>query len=75
MERPYEIPLYDPTHLRRLDVPQGMTGLWQVYGRGRVSFDGYMALDLEYVARRTFLLDLKLLALTLPAVLSQRGAR
>jgi lipopolysaccharide/colanic/teichoic acid biosynthesis glycosyltransferase len=72
---PYEVALYDSAHLRRLDVPQGMTGLWQVYGRGRVSFDGYMALDLEYVVRRTFVLDLKLLALTLPAVLSRRGAR
>jgi lipopolysaccharide/colanic/teichoic acid biosynthesis glycosyltransferase len=70
----YELALYEHHHLRRLEAPQGLTGLWQVYGRGRVAFEGSMALDLQYVEDCSFWLDLKLLALTIPAVLSRRGA-
>ena len=71
----YELALYDSHHLRRLDAPQGITGLWQVYGRGRVAFDGSIALDLEYIERCSFLFDLKLLVMTIPVVLARRGAR
>jgi lipopolysaccharide/colanic/teichoic acid biosynthesis glycosyltransferase len=71
----YELALYESHHLRRLNVPQGITGLWQVYGRGRVAFDGAIALDLEYIERCSLLLDLKLLVMTIPVVLARRGAR
>jgi lipopolysaccharide/colanic/teichoic acid biosynthesis glycosyltransferase len=59
---------------RRLDVTPGLTGIWQVYGRARVSFDEWMRMDLQYVDTRSMRTDLKVLAATLPAVLSGEGA-
>jgi len=70
----YELDEYRPWHRRRLAVKPGLTGLWQVYGRGRTTFDDMVRLDLQYVRRRSTLLDLKLVALTLPTVLARRGA-
>jgi lipopolysaccharide/colanic/teichoic acid biosynthesis glycosyltransferase len=60
---------------RRLDITPGMTCIWQVRGRSQVSFDEWMRMDLQYRRNRTLLRDLKLLLLTLPAVLLRRGAR
>jgi lipopolysaccharide/colanic/teichoic acid biosynthesis glycosyltransferase len=48
--------------------------LWQVRGRSNLPFDEWMRLDIEYVDRCSFLLDLQILAMTIPAVLSARGA-
>jgi lipopolysaccharide/colanic/teichoic acid biosynthesis glycosyltransferase len=62
---PYEVALYEPWHLRRLSVVPGLTGLWQATAWGRLSFDEGVRLDLEYVERRSFWLDLKILARTL----------
>lgn len=63
-------------HLRRrLSMKPGITGLWQVSGRSNLSFDEWMALDLEYVDNSSLRLDLELLLRTVPAVLSGRGAR
>jgi exopolysaccharide biosynthesis polyprenyl glycosylphosphotransferase len=59
---------------RRLSMKPGMTGLWQVSGRSNLSFEEWMRLDLQYVDNWTLGLDLKLLARTIPAVLSGRGA-
>jgi lipopolysaccharide/colanic/teichoic acid biosynthesis glycosyltransferase len=59
---------------RRLDVMPGLTCIWQVRGRSQVAFDDWMRMDMEYIRRRSFLYDLKLLLLTLPAVLLHRGA-
>jgi lipopolysaccharide/colanic/teichoic acid biosynthesis glycosyltransferase len=59
---------------RRLDVTPGLTCIWQVRGRSQSTFDEWMRMDLQYVRRRTLLQDLKLLVLTLPAVLLRRGA-
>jgi lipopolysaccharide/colanic/teichoic acid biosynthesis glycosyltransferase len=59
---------------RRLDVTPGLTGIWQVYGRARVSFDQWMRMDLQYVDTRSMGTDLKVLAATLPVVLSGKGA-
>lgn len=70
---PYEVRQYKPWHMQRLTVKQGLTGLWQVMGRNELSFDEMVALDVEYVQRRSLLLDLKILLATLPAVLSCRG--
>lgn len=62
---PYEVEVYEPWHLRRLSVIPGLTGLWQATAWGRVSFDEGVALDLAYVDRRSFGLDLRLLGRTL----------
>lgn len=58
----------------RLDVRPGITCLWQVYSRAESSFEEWVRLDLKYIRERSFLLDLKLICLTLPAVLSRKGA-
>lgn len=52
----------------------GVTGLWQISGRSEVTYADRIALDLEYVQRRTFWLDLKIVLLTIPAALLCRGA-
>jgi lipopolysaccharide/colanic/teichoic acid biosynthesis glycosyltransferase len=72
---PYEVRLYTQQHLGRLAVTPGVTGMWQIYGRGRVPFDRMVEMDLHYIARRSFWLDLRLLLLTIPSVLFSRGAK
>jgi lipopolysaccharide/colanic/teichoic acid biosynthesis glycosyltransferase len=71
----YEAELYEPRHRERLAALPGMTGPWQLDGRGRASFDEMVRLDIEYVRRRSIRNDLMLLARTPAAVLTQRGAR
>jgi lipopolysaccharide/colanic/teichoic acid biosynthesis glycosyltransferase len=51
-----------------------LTCLWQIRGRSDLPFDEWMRLDVEYVERHSFLLDVTVLALTVPAVISGRGA-
>jgi lipopolysaccharide/colanic/teichoic acid biosynthesis glycosyltransferase len=63
-----------PWQLARLDVTPGMTGLWQVSGRSNISFAPWVRLDLLYARTRSPLLDLALLARTIPAVLFRRGS-
>jgi lipopolysaccharide/colanic/teichoic acid biosynthesis glycosyltransferase len=72
---PWEAELFAPAHYRRFLVPPGLTGLWQVSGRNRLSMRDGLDLDLEYVRRQSFRLDLSILARTLPAVLTLDGAR
>jgi exopolysaccharide biosynthesis polyprenyl glycosylphosphotransferase len=61
--------------MRRFSVLPGLTGLWQVSGRSALANrDDWIALDLAYVDRWSLWLDLEILALTVPAVLSARGA-
>ncbi len=71
---PEEVERYEAWQLRRLDVRPGLTCLWQISGRSRIGFNEWMRLDLEYIRHRSFLLDLKILARTVPAVLSREGA-
>jgi len=71
---PEEVERYESWMLRRLSVRPGLTCLWQVSGRSDLGFDEWMRLDIEYVDRLSFCLDLKILVLTIPAVLSARGA-
>jgi lipopolysaccharide/colanic/teichoic acid biosynthesis glycosyltransferase len=71
---PYEVGLYEPQHLGRLDTLPGITGYWQVAGRGRVTFGRMIDMDLEYIQKQTFWYDVKWLLLTIPAVLSRKGA-
>lgn len=70
----YEVAAYKPWHRQRLKALPGLTGMWQVYGRSRVTFDEMARLDIDYIRRRSLLLDLKLLLATLPAVLKKEGA-
>jgi lipopolysaccharide/colanic/teichoic acid biosynthesis glycosyltransferase len=71
---PEEVERYEPWMLKRLSVRPGLTCLWQIRGRSDLPFEEWMRLDLEYVDRVSPGLDLKILLLTLPAVLSGRGA-
>ena len=57
-----------PEYRRRFEVRPGMTGLWQVSGRSRLSVREWLDLDADYVRRRSFGLDLVILARTLPAL-------
>lgn len=60
---------------RRLDVTPGLTCIWQVEGRSRVTFDEWVRMDVKYIRRRNILHDLSLMFRTIPAVLLRRGAR
>jgi lipopolysaccharide/colanic/teichoic acid biosynthesis glycosyltransferase len=60
---------------RRLDVTPGLTCIWQVKGRSRVSFAEWVRMDVAYIRRRTIWHDVSILAQTVPAVLLRRGAR
>jgi len=71
---PYEVACYGNGHHKRLAALPGITGVWQVKGRCQVSFEEMVRMDLEYIRNASFGLDLKILFLTIPAVLSRRGA-
>lgn len=72
---PWEIELYTPEQRRRHDCPPGITGLWQVSGRNRLSMPEMLSLDLIYIERRSLLLDLRILLRTPRAVLLDRSSR
>ena len=71
---PREVELWPPELHQRLRVKPGITGMWQVCGRRHEQLDEYTRLDLYYVDNWSFLADLAILARTIPAVLSRRGA-
>ncbi len=71
---PEEVEKYEPWQRRRLDVKPGITCLWQISGRSKLGFDEWMRLDIRYIQYMSFLLDLKILLRTIPAVLSRDGA-
>jgi exopolysaccharide biosynthesis polyprenyl glycosylphosphotransferase len=72
---PYEVEKYEPWHLRRiLEVKPGITGLWQVDGRSKTSFDDMVRLDLRYVQSWSLWLDIKILLKTIRAVIRPDGA-
>ncbi|MDD5542162.1 MAG: sugar transferase [Acidobacteriia bacterium] len=70
----YEVELYKDWHRRRFEAIPGMTGMWQVKGRNRVSFDEMVRMDLDYIQNQSIWLDIKILLLTPMAVLTGRGA-
>ena len=70
---PREVDAYDIWHRRRLSVRPGMTGLWQVEGRGQPDFDDRAELDLRYIDQWSLWMDLQILLRTLPAVLLRPG--
>jgi lipopolysaccharide/colanic/teichoic acid biosynthesis glycosyltransferase len=71
----YEVAEYRERDAERLTAPPGITGLWQVNGRGEVPFAEMVRMDCEYVRNQSVWLDFKILVATIPAVLSGRGAR
>jgi lipopolysaccharide/colanic/teichoic acid biosynthesis glycosyltransferase len=72
---PYEFDCYDVWHLRRIvEVKPGITGLWQVCGRSRMSFDEMVRLDLRYATHWSLGLDFMILIRTPGVVLSGDGA-
>ncbi|MCX7994752.1 MAG: exopolysaccharide biosynthesis polyprenyl glycosylphosphotransferase [candidate division WOR-3 bacterium] len=71
---PYEVKYYKDWHKDRLKIKPGISGLWQVYGRGSMPCDSSIFLDLIYVLNRSLTLDIKLLFQTIPAVLLGKGA-
>lgn len=72
---PYEVRMYQRKHLLRLAIRPGITGIWQVHGRNKVLFEQMVDMDIQYIKTRTFWLDLKLLAQTVPAVLASRAPK
>jgi lipopolysaccharide/colanic/teichoic acid biosynthesis glycosyltransferase len=68
---PYEFEHYLPWHRRRCDTLPGLTGMWQVNGKNRTTFEEMIDFDLYYVAHKSPGLDLTIIARTLPAVLWQ----
>lgn len=71
---PYEVKYYEEWHKDRLSVKQGLTGLWQIYGRGEMPCDKSIFLDLIYVVNRSISLDIKLIFQTIPVVILGKGA-
>jgi exopolysaccharide production protein ExoY len=67
----YEYDLYEDWHRARCDAAPGLTGLWQVSGKNRLSFDQMVKLDIEYAHRQNLWLDVKILFLTFPAIWQQ----
>ena len=67
------VPLYDAVQARRHEVRPGLTGLAQVMGRNALTWEQKFALDVEYVTRRSFRLDLWILWMTVVSVLRREG--
>lgn len=71
---PYEAEHYDAVARQRLSVTPGITGLYQVTARSQVGFSGMLALDLEYIRRRSIWLDLWIMLKTPVVMLTGKGA-
>jgi lipopolysaccharide/colanic/teichoic acid biosynthesis glycosyltransferase len=71
---PYEVKLYQPWHQRRFEAMPGLTGLWQVEGRNRVSFDDMVRMDIYYTEHMDFWLDLEIIFKTPLEMFRGKGA-
>ncbi|MDQ6877754.1 MAG: sugar transferase [Candidatus Dormibacteraeota bacterium] len=71
---PSERESWSPEVALRLNAKPGLTGLWQVSGRHELAFEDYIRYDLFYVQNWSFVLDLQIIARTVPALLSRNGA-
>jgi len=65
---------YSLWHSERLEVTPGITGLWQIRGRGTMTFDERLRLDIEYIEHRSLALDLRIIVMTFLAVFRGSGA-
>jgi lipopolysaccharide/colanic/teichoic acid biosynthesis glycosyltransferase len=68
---PYEASQYLNWQYKRFDTAPGITGLWQVSGKNRTTFNEMMRFDITYAKKKTFLMDLKILFKTFPVIISQ----
>jgi len=71
---PEEVKKYDRYQRRRLTMKPGLTCLWQVSGRNKLSFQQWMDLDLEYIDNWSLSLDIKIFLKTIPTVLKAGGS-
>jgi len=71
---PREVALYSLADRRRLAAQPGITCFWQISGRSEIDFSGQVKLDMNYIESQNFLVDVKILMKTVPAVLSGKGA-
>lgn len=71
---PSEVQVYKFEYLRRLEAMPGITGLQQVVARTGLEFDRWVELDVEYIQQASLHKDIEILAKTIPAVITQRGA-
>jgi exopolysaccharide biosynthesis polyprenyl glycosylphosphotransferase len=71
---PEEVARYEDWHFDRLEVPPGITGLWQISGRADLTFDECVQLDVFYIENWSLTYELFILGKTIPVLLSQRGA-
>ena len=69
-----EVAQYTREQMHRLDVKPGLTCYWQCSGRSDLSFEKWMELDMKYIRERSLWTDFKIILLTVPAVLTGRGA-
>ena len=70
---PYEVEAYSLRDKQRLCAKPGLTGMWQVYGRSRVTFSNMVEMDIAYLQQQSIWQDFKLIALTIPVMLHGRG--
>jgi len=71
---PYEVALYNKEDWLRLSGLPGLTGPWQIYGRSRVTFAEMVEMDIAYLKEQSLFNDIKLVCLTLPVMISGKGA-
>jgi lipopolysaccharide/colanic/teichoic acid biosynthesis glycosyltransferase len=71
---PREVAEYDNYARQRLLVKPGLSCYWQVSGRSNIGFKEWMELDVKYIHEMSFLTDMKIIMLTIPAVLKGDGA-
>ncbi|MGZ8887806.1 MAG: sugar transferase [Nitrososphaeraceae archaeon] len=71
---PVEVEKYDEWEIKRMNVKQGITGLWQVSGRSDLSFEEMARLDLYYIQNWSIEMDIKIILKTIPTVLFGKGA-
>ncbi len=71
---PYEVEMYRPWHLRRLEAQPGITGLQQITARSAANFDQQVQLDLRYIERQSLWLDFMIMIKTPFVIVSTRGA-
>jgi lipopolysaccharide/colanic/teichoic acid biosynthesis glycosyltransferase len=68
---PYEFERYLPRHRERCVTLPGLTGLWQTSGKNKTTFEEMIDLDVHYARRKSLLMDLKIIAMTIPAIVIQ----
>lgn len=71
---PSEVNQYTPYQMQRLLVKPGLTCYWQISGRSDLSFEEWVDLDLKYIRERNIALDISLILLTIPVILTGKGA-